>query len=58
LKGYPDARGASGNAMTEDVLYMLIGLGMETGVDMKKLLKIDNFTSTYLKNARIQAFKN
>src|SRR5205807_834171 len=39
LGGCPYARGASGNVATEDVLYMLMGLGIETGIDMKKLLK-------------------
>lgn len=49
LGGCPYARGASGNAATEDVLYMLMGLGIETGVDMKKLLKAGSFISAYLK---------
>lgn len=48
LGGCPYARGASGNAATEDVLYMLMGLGIETGVDMKKLLKAGSFISAYL----------
>ena len=37
LGGCPYAKGASGNVATEDVLYMLDGLGIETGVDMGKL---------------------
>jgi hydroxymethylglutaryl-CoA lyase len=37
LGGCPYARGATGNVATEDVLYMLDGLGIETGVDMAKL---------------------
>ena len=38
LGGCPYAKGASGNVATEDVVYMLNGMGIETGVDMDKLL--------------------
>ncbi|MBV6751721.1 hydroxymethylglutaryl-CoA lyase [Pseudomonas chlororaphis] len=38
LGGCPYAKGASGNVATEDVLYMLNGLGIETGVDLDQLL--------------------
>lgn len=38
LGGCPYAKGASGNVATEDVLNMLNGMGIETGVDMDKLL--------------------
>ena len=38
LGGCPYAKGASGNVATEDVLYLLNGLGIETGVDMDRLL--------------------
>ncbi|UVJ42340.1 hydroxymethylglutaryl-CoA lyase [Pseudomonas sp. LS1212] len=38
LGGCPYAKGASGNVSTEDVLYMLQGLGIETGIDMELLL--------------------
>ncbi len=38
LGGCPYAKGATGNVATEDVLYMLDGLGIETGVDMAKLM--------------------
>ncbi|MBI1216695.1 MAG: hydroxymethylglutaryl-CoA lyase [Alphaproteobacteria bacterium] len=37
LGGCPYAKGASGNVATEDVLYMLNGMGIETGVDLDKL---------------------
>ena len=40
LGGCPYAKGASGNVATEDVLYMLNGLGIETGVDLEKLVKV------------------
>jgi hydroxymethylglutaryl-CoA lyase len=38
LGGCPYARGASGNVATEDVVYMLDGLGIETGVDLGRLV--------------------
>jgi len=38
LGGCPYAKGASGNVATEDVLYLLNGLGIETGIDMDKLI--------------------
>lgn len=38
LGGCPYAKGASGNVATEDVVYMAQGLGLETGVDMDRLL--------------------
>jgi hydroxymethylglutaryl-CoA lyase len=40
LGGCPYAAGASGNVATEDVVYMLHGLGIETGVDLAKLVGI------------------
>lgn len=40
LGGCPYAKGASGNVATEDVLYMLHGMGIETGVDMRTIVDI------------------
>ena len=40
LGGCPYAAGASGNVATEDVVYMLDGLGIETGVDLDRLVSI------------------
>lgn len=48
LGGCPYAKGASGNVATEDVLYMLNGLGIETGVSMEKLLAADRFICQHL----------
>lgn len=39
LGGCPYAPGAAGNISTEDVVYMLHGMGYETGIDLKKLLE-------------------
>jgi hydroxymethylglutaryl-CoA lyase len=43
LGGCPYAKGATGNVATEDVLYMLNGLGIETGIDMNKLIAAGDF---------------
>ncbi len=43
LGGCPYAKGATGNVATEDVLYMLDGLGIDTGVDMDGLLRASRF---------------
>jgi len=51
LGGCPYAKGASGNVATEDVLYMLEGLGIETGVDLCKVVEIGAWISYYLKRA-------
>ena len=38
LGGCPYAKGASGNVATEDVVYMLQGMSIHTGVDLRKLV--------------------
>ena len=43
LGGCPYAKGATGNVATEDVLYLLDGLGIETGVDMQKLIAAGDY---------------
>ncbi|MGH8275008.1 MAG: hydroxymethylglutaryl-CoA lyase [Gammaproteobacteria bacterium] len=48
LGGCPYAKGATGNVATEDVLYLLTGLGIETGVDMDRLLAAGAFISEAL----------
>ena len=48
LGGCPYAKGASGNVASEDVLYMLDGLGIETGVDLGKLIAAGRFISDHL----------
>ncbi len=48
LGGCPYAKGATGNVATEDVIYMLDGMGIETGVDMNKLLEAGRFISDFL----------
>lgn len=48
LGGCPYAKGASGNVATEDVVYMLHGLGVKTNVDLQKLLLAGDFISKHL----------
>jgi hydroxymethylglutaryl-CoA lyase len=48
LGGCPFAPGATGNVATEDVVYMLEGMGIATGVDMTKLLAATNAVSRLL----------
>ncbi|WP_299573552.1 hydroxymethylglutaryl-CoA lyase [uncultured Shewanella sp.] len=48
LGGCPYAKGASGNLATEDLVYMLHGMGIETGIDLTKLAKAGNQISLAL----------
>ena len=48
LGGCPYARGASGNVASEDVLYMLNGLGIDTGVDLPAVASIGAWISSHL----------
>jgi len=48
LGGCPYAKGATGNVATEDVVYMLHGMGIETGIDLGKLVDAGKFISDFL----------
>ena len=48
LGGCPYAEGASGNVASEDVVYLLNGLGVDCGIDLDKLIQAGNFISTKL----------
>ncbi|MGE5493118.1 MAG: hydroxymethylglutaryl-CoA lyase [Actinomycetota bacterium] len=48
LGGCPYAKGASGNVATEDVVYLLDGLGVHTGIDLQALAAIGDWISTVL----------
>ncbi|MGN6084105.1 hydroxymethylglutaryl-CoA lyase [Trinickia sp.] len=45
LGGCPYAKGATGNVATEDVLYLMNGLGIETGIDLDAVVAIGDFIS-------------
>ena len=51
LGGCPYAKGATGNVATEDVVYMLHGLGIETGIDLDELVDAGAFISDALGRA-------
>lgn len=53
LGGCPYAKGATGNVASEDVLYLLDGLGIETGVDMGRLLDAADYICAQLKRPTI-----
>ena len=48
LGGCPYAKGATGNVATEDVVFMLHGMGIETGIDLDKLIDAGQFISDFL----------
>lgn len=48
LGGCPYAPGAAGNVATEDVVYMLAGMDIETGVDLEKVAAAGRMISTHL----------
>ena len=48
LGGCPYARGATGNVATEDVVYLLHGLGADTGIDLDALVDCGAWISTAL----------
>jgi hydroxymethylglutaryl-CoA lyase len=53
LGGCPYAKGATGNVATEDVLYMLNGMNIETGIDMNRLLDAAQFICHHLGRATV-----
>jgi hydroxymethylglutaryl-CoA lyase len=53
LGGCPYAKGATGNVASEDVVYLLEGLGIETGVDMTKLRRAGQYISDFLGRAPV-----
>jgi hydroxymethylglutaryl-CoA lyase len=49
LGGCPYAKGATGNVATEDVLFMMDGLGIDTGIDLQALAQAGHFISSCLR---------
>src|SRR5699024_11982335 len=49
--GCPYARGATGNVASEDVIYMLDGMGMHTGVDLDRLIDVGIWLTGVLSHA-------
>ena len=51
LGGCPYAKGATGNVATEDVVFMLQGMGVDTGIDLEGLVDASAFISQHLQRA-------
>ena len=49
LGGCPYAKGATGNVATEDVLYLLNGLGIQHNVDLNKVMEVGEFICDQLR---------
>ena len=58
LGGCPYAKGATGNVATEDVLYLLQGLGIETGVDLGQVVAAGQWISAALNKLPISRAGN
>jgi len=53
LGGCPYAKGATGNVASEDVLYLLEGLGIDTGIDLTRLRAAGRYISAFLGRAPV-----
>lgn len=58
LGGCPYAPGASGNVSSEDVIYMLHGLGIQTGVDLAKLVEAGQFVCEIIRRTNASRVGN
>ncbi|KAJ8934845.1 hypothetical protein NQ314_013115 [Rhamnusium bicolor] len=58
LGGCPYARGATGNVATEDLVYMLNGMGIDTGIDLKKLVEVGRYITDFIKKATCSKVNN
>jgi hydroxymethylglutaryl-CoA lyase len=56
LGGCPFAPGASGNIVTEDLVYMLQSMGIETGIDLEALLKVREIVASALPGEPLYGF--
>jgi hydroxymethylglutaryl-CoA lyase len=56
IGGCPFAPGASGNIVTEDLVFMLAAMGIETGIDLTKLLKVREIVATALPGEPLYGF--
>ncbi len=56
IGGCPHAPGASGNVSTEDVVYLLVRMGFETGIDLDRLLVLRKQVSQWLVNEQFNGY--
>jgi len=55
LGGCPFANGATGNVATEDLIYMLNSMNIQSNVDLDKVMEASNFITQYLDKANIES---
>ena len=56
LGGCPYAKGATGNVATEDLVFMLHGMGIATGIELERLVDAGHYISSHLQrqpNSRV-----
>jgi hydroxymethylglutaryl-CoA lyase len=58
LGGCPYAKGATGNVATEDVLYLMNGLGIDTGIDLDAVVDAGQFISQHLGRKPVSRVNN
>ena len=56
IGGCPFAPGASGNIVTEDLVFMLTAMGLKTGIDIEKLLEVRNILTAAIPNEPLYGF--
>lgn len=56
LGGCPFAPGASGNIVTEDLVFMLEAMGLDTGIDLEKLIKVRSILADALADEPLHGF--
>lgn len=56
IGGCPFAPGASGNIVTEDLVFMLEAMGLDTGIDLDKLMQVRELVQTALPNEQLYGF--
>ena len=56
IGGCPFAPGASGNIVTEDLVFMLAAMGLETGIDIDKLLAVRDILNNALPDEPLYGF--
>ena len=56
IGGCPFAPGASGNIVTEDLVFMLDSMGLKTGIDLEALIEVNRIVKTCLPNEELYGF--
>ncbi|GIT36214.1 MAG: hypothetical protein Ct9H300mP6_00820 [Gammaproteobacteria bacterium] len=56
IGGCPFAPGASGNIVTEDLVFMLDSMGLKTGINIEALIEVNKTVKTFLPNEELYGF--